>query len=152
MNSFHLISATHIRYRRPLWPNYLLGVARRFLDRGYQLKNIHCVVGGDVPTGAGLSSSAALECGFAFALDQLHFFNTPKLELIYMAQWAEHNYVGVKCGIMDQFSSMMGAEGQRLCARLPLLILPLFSRGPEGLLYCTLRYNGQTLFGGFCLQ
>jgi galactokinase len=95
----------------PLWPNYLLGVARRFLDRGYQLKNIHCVVGGDVPTGAGLSSSAALECGFAFALDHLHLFNTPKLELIYMAQWAEHNYVGVKCGIMDQFSSMMGAEG-----------------------------------------
>ncbi|HMG89767.1 MAG TPA: galactokinase [Chryseolinea sp.] len=95
-----------------LWPNYLLGVARRFLDRGFQLKNIHCVVGGDVPTGAGLSSSAALECGFAFALDQLHSFNTPKLELIHIAQWAEHNYVGVKCGIMDQFSSMMGADGQ----------------------------------------
>jgi galactokinase len=95
-----------------LWPNYLLGVARRFLDLGFQLKNIHCVIGGDVPTGAGLSSSAALECGFAFALDQLHSFNIPKLELIHIAQWAEHNYVGVKCGIMDQFSSMMGAEGK----------------------------------------
>jgi galactokinase len=96
----------------PLWPNYLLGVARRFLDKGYKLKNIHCVVGGDVPTGAGLSSSAALECGFAFALDQLHSFNVPKLDLVHMAQWAEHNYAGVKCGIMDQFSSMMGAEGK----------------------------------------
>jgi galactokinase len=96
----------------PLWPNYLLGIVRRLLDRGFQLKNIHCVVGGDVPTGAGLSSSAALECGFAFALDQLHSFNIPKLDLIHIAQWAEHNYVGVKCGIMDQFSSMMGAEGK----------------------------------------
>lgn len=95
-----------------LWPNYLLGVVRSFLDRGYRLQNINCVVGGDVPTGAGLSSSAALECGFAFALDQLHSLNVPKIDLIHMAQWAEHNYAGVKCGIMDQFSSMMGAEGK----------------------------------------
>jgi galactokinase len=101
-----------LRIDETLWPNYLLGVARRFLDKGYKLKNIHCVVGGDVPTGAGLSSSAALECGFAFALDQLHSFNVPKLDLIHMAQWAEHVYVGVKCGIMDQFSSMMGSEGK----------------------------------------
>lgn len=100
------------RVPEPLWPNYLLGVARSFLDRGYKMKNIHCVVGGDVPTGAGLSSSAALECGFAFALDQLHSFNVPKLDMVHMAQWAEHNYAGVKCGIMDQFSSMMGAEGK----------------------------------------
>jgi galactokinase len=107
---FH-ISQPH-KVPEPLWPNYLLGVARRFLDKGYNLKNIHCVVGGDVPTGAGLSSSAALECGFAFALDQLHSFNVPKLDLVHMAQWAEHNYAGVKCGIMDQFSSMMGAEGK----------------------------------------
>jgi galactokinase len=96
----------------PFWPNYLLGVVRSFLDKGYTLKNIHCVVGGDVPTGAGLSSSAALECGFAFAVNQLHSFEIPKLELVHMAQWAEHHYVGVKCGIMDQFSSMMGAEGK----------------------------------------
>jgi len=96
----------------PLWPNYLLGVARRFMDKGYPLKPFHCIVGGDVPTGAGLSSSAALECGFAFALNLLHAFNIPKLEMIHMAQWAEHQYAGVKCGIMDQFASMMGVEGK----------------------------------------
>ena len=95
----------------PLWPNYLLGVARQFVDKGYPLKPFHCVVGGDVPTGAGLSSSAALECGFAFALNLLHDFSIPKLELVHMAQWAEHHYAGVKCGIMDQFASMMGLEG-----------------------------------------
>jgi len=105
------IDAPH-KITEPFWPNYLLGVVRRFIDKGYQLKNLHCVVGGDVPTGAGLSSSAALECGFAFAINEIHSFNVPKLELIHMAQWAEHHYVGVKCGIMDQFSSMMGAEGK----------------------------------------
>jgi galactokinase len=95
----------------PQWPNYLLGVVRQFIDKGYPVKPFHCIIGGDVPTGAGLSSSAALECGFAFAVNHLHGFHIPKLELIHMAQWAEHNYVGVKCGIMDQFASMMGVEG-----------------------------------------
>jgi galactokinase len=68
-------------------------------------------VDGDVPEGAGLSSSAALECGFVFAINHLHSFAIPKLEMIHMAQWAEHHFVGVKCGIMDQFASMMGAAG-----------------------------------------
>jgi galactokinase len=95
----------------PLWPNYLLGVVRQFINKGYRVRPLHCIIGGDVPTGAGLSSSAALECGFAFALNHLHGFTVPKLELIHMAQWAEHHYAGVKCGIMDQFASMMGVEG-----------------------------------------
>ncbi|MBA4058302.1 MAG: galactokinase, partial [Marivirga sp.] len=96
----------------PFWPNYLLGVARQFVDKGHPLKPFHCIVDGDVPTGAGLSSSAALECGFAFALNELHSYTIPRLELLHMAQWSEHHFVGVKCGIMDQFSSMMGAEGK----------------------------------------
>ena len=100
-----------VRLSDPLWPNYLLGVVRQFIDKGYQVRPIHCVIGGDVPTGAGLSSSAALECGFAFAVNHLHGFPITKLELIHMAQWAEHHYAGVKCGIMDQFASMMGVEG-----------------------------------------
>jgi galactokinase len=95
----------------PVWPNYLLGVIRQFIDKGYSIKPFHCIIGGDVPTGAGLSSSAALECGFAFAVNHLHGHQLPKLELIHMAQWAEHHYAGVKCGIMDQFASMMGREG-----------------------------------------
>ncbi|MBL0745457.1 galactokinase [Chryseolinea lacunae] len=100
------------KVENPAWANYLLGVVRQFVDKGYDLKPFHAIIGGNVPTGAGLSSSAALECGFAFAVDQLHGFQVPKLDLIHMAQWAEHHYVGVKCGIMDQFSSMMGAAGQ----------------------------------------
>ncbi|MEJ7644402.1 MAG: galactokinase [Chryseolinea sp.] len=96
----------------PLWANYMLGVARGFIDRGYVLKGFNCVMDGDVPTGGGLSSSAALECGFAFCLNEIFHFNVPKLEMVRMAQWSEHNYVGVMCGIMDQFASMMSESGK----------------------------------------
>jgi galactokinase len=88
-----------------------LGVVRKFADEGHIVKAFNCVIDGDIPTGAGLSYSAALECSFAYSLNHLHEFNIPKIELIHIAQWAEHNYAGVKCGIMDQFSSMMGLEG-----------------------------------------
>ncbi|WP_276369766.1 galactokinase [Chryseolinea sp. H1M3-3] len=108
--SFH--TSDPARVKSPLWANYLLGVVRKIIDQGHAVKSFNCVVDGDVPTGAGLSSSAALECSFAFALDQLHQFNIPRQQLIFIAQWAEHNYAGVKCGIMDQFSSMMGLEGK----------------------------------------
>jgi galactokinase len=100
------------RIESPKWANYLLGVIRQFLDHGHTLKPFHCVFGGNIPMGAGLSSSASMECGFAFALNELNQLNIPKETLIRMAQWSEHHYVGVKCGIMDQFATMMGAEGQ----------------------------------------
>jgi galactokinase len=94
----------------PKWANYLLGVMRQFVDHGYALKPFRCVFGGNIPTGAGLSSSAALECGFAYALNELNQFQVPRENMVRMAQWSEHHFVGVKCGIMDQFASMMGAE------------------------------------------
>lgn len=92
----------------PRWANYLLGVLRQFVDMGMPVKPFHCVFGGDIPMGAGLSSSASVECGFAYAINALHGFGLPKEKLITMAQWSEHHFVGVKCGIMDQFASMMG--------------------------------------------
>jgi galactokinase len=108
----HFDMADPRQVQSPFWSNYLLGVARQFVDRGYPLKPFACIIDGDIPTGAGLSSSAALECGFAFALNYLHDHGLPRQELIYMAQWAEHHFVGVKCGIMDQFASMMGCKGK----------------------------------------
>lgn len=95
----------------PAWVNYLLGVIKQFQMDGHKLRAFKCVFGGDVPLGAGLSSSASVECGFAFALNELNDLGVPKARMIEMAQWAEHNYVGVKCGIMDQFASMMGKKG-----------------------------------------
>lgn len=96
------------KVKEPKWVNYLLGVLHQFKERGHSIPPFQCVVGGSVPVGAGLSSSAAVECGFAFALNELLSAQIPKLQLITMAQWSEHHYAGVKCGIMDQFASMMG--------------------------------------------
>ena len=94
----------------PSWANYLLGIVRQFVDRRFVVAPFNCVFGGNIPVGSGLSSSAALECGFAFCLQQLNAHQIPKPELARMGQWSEHNFVGVRCGIMDQFANMMGKE------------------------------------------
>lgn len=113
---------------QPKWANYLLGVMRQLVDHGYTLKPFRCVFGGNIPAGSGLSSSAALETGFAFALNELHQFKIQKEKMIHMAQWAEHHYVGVKCGIMDQFASMMGSDDKVIlldCRSLEFKYSPL---------------------------
>jgi len=112
----------------PAWVNYLLGVLRQLVDQGHTIKPFHCVFGGNIPLGAGLSSSASVEGGFAFAINTLFGFQIPKLELVHMAQWSEHHFVGVKCGIMDQFASIMGAKEKVLlldCRSLEYRYLPL---------------------------
>ena len=90
------------------WANYLLGVADQFIKSGCGLRGIDCVFGGDIPIGAGLSSSAAIETGFAIVLNSLFGCNKTKLDMVKMAQNAEHEYAGVMCGIMDQFATMYG--------------------------------------------
>ena len=95
-----------------LWANYLLGVVAQFQQRGVVVPGFDCVFGGNVPMGAGLSSSAAVECGLAFALDLLLHTGLSRLELARMSQRAEHQFAGVQCGIMDQFASLFGRPGQ----------------------------------------
>ena len=92
------------------WANYLLGVAAQYKKAGYELTGIDCVFGGNIPLGAGLSSSAAIENGFAFALKEILEAPVSKIQMIKMAQKAEHEYAGVMCGIMDQFASMTGKK------------------------------------------
>lgn len=96
------------------WANYLLGVAAQFIKYGHKLSGVDCVFGGDIPMGAGLSSSAAIENGFAFALNEIFDINLSKLEIVKIAQKAEHEYAGVMCGIMDQFASMHGKKNNAL--------------------------------------
>lgn len=98
------------KVEQPLWLNYLLGILQQLRTRGYVLKSFNCVIGSTIPAGAGMSSSAALECGFVYALNVINRLNLDKVEMIKISQWSEHNYAGVQCGIMDQFSSMMGKE------------------------------------------
>src|SRR5690606_20757561 len=76
----------------PKWASYLLGVLDIFREQGYSIAPFNCVFGGNVPLGAGMSSSAAMECGFAAALNEFKLLNVPKLDMIKTAQWAEHNF------------------------------------------------------------
>lgn len=95
------------------WARYIFGVCREILKRGGVVKGFDAVFAGNVPLGAGLSSSAALESCFAFALnDMFNENNIDKFELAKIGQATEHNYCGVNCGIMDQFASVMGQVGK----------------------------------------
>ncbi|MBN2088659.1 galactokinase [candidate division KSB1 bacterium] len=92
------------------WPNYLMGVIDQFQKAGYKIDNFDCVFGGDIPIGAGMSSSAAIEAGFGSALNEMFQLGIAKIDIVKMGQKAENEFVGVKCGIMDQFISVFGAE------------------------------------------
>jgi galactokinase len=92
------------------WPNYILGSVAQFTKRGIPLKGFNAVLTSDIPMGAGLSSSAAVECATVFALNELLQAKLDRLSMVKMAQKAEHEYAGVMCGIMDQFASMMGIK------------------------------------------
>jgi len=90
------------------WAHYIQGMVAICRTAGHEISGFNCVFGGDIPIGAGLSSSAALECGTGRGLIEMGGWNMESWELIKLAQQAEHQYVGVKCGIMDQFASVMG--------------------------------------------
>lgn len=92
------------------WKNYVLGVIDQFIQKGFSLKGFHIVFGGNLPVGSGLSSSAALECGLATALNDFNAFNIPKKELALLCQHAEHTFPEMQCGIMDQYASMFGEK------------------------------------------
>lgn len=93
------------------WAKYIFGVCREMIKRGATLKCFDSAFAGDVPLGAGMSSSAALESTYAFALNDMLSLGFEKMELAKIGQATEHNYVGVKCGIMDQFASIHGKAG-----------------------------------------
>ena len=96
---------------RASWARYIFGVCREIIKRGHQIKGFDTAFAGDVPLGAGMSSSAALESTFAFALNDMLSLGIDKFELARIGQSTEHNYCGVKCGIMDQFASLFGKAG-----------------------------------------
>ncbi len=92
------------------WPNYILGIVDQLLKAGHKLKGFNAVITGDVPLGAGLSSSAAVECATIYAFNELFELGLSKLEMVKMAQKAENHFVGLQCGIMDMFASMFGKK------------------------------------------
>ena len=123
------------------WANYIFGVCREIIKRGYQLQGFDTVFYGNVPIGAGMSSSAALESTFAFALNELLNLGIDKFELARIGQATEHNYVGVKCGIMDQFASLFGKAGHLMrlnCATMEFEYYPFNPKGYNVVLLDTL--------------
>jgi len=94
------------------WANYILGVIDQLRQSGHQVEGFDCVFGGDIPRGAGMSSSAAVECGLAMGLNQLFGFGLDRQQIARLAQKAENEYVGVQCGIMDQFANLFGKQHQ----------------------------------------
>lgn len=110
------------------WANYIIGVMYGLQAKGVSLEGFNAVFGGNIPVGSGLSSSAALECSTTYALAKLFSCELNQDEVIRIAREAEHNFAGVKCGVMDQFASVMGSEGHAIqldCRSLDYQYLPL---------------------------
>jgi len=118
---------------RASWARYIFGVCREMIKRGVEVKGFNTAFAGDVPLGAGMSSSAALESAYAYALNDLFGDNKiDKFELAKVGQATEHNYIGVKCGIMDQFASVFGKEGSLMRLNCRSLEYQYFPFKPEG--------------------
>ena len=114
------------------WACYIFGVCRETIKRGGKVQGFDTVFAGDVPLGAGLSSSAALESCFAFAINELNGNGIDKFELAKIGQSTEHNYCGVNCGIMDQFASCFGKEGSLIRLNCKTLEYQYFPFNPKG--------------------
>ena len=102
---------TTVKPSEQQWENYILGVIHEIQLITDKLEGFDCVLDSNIPVGSGISSSAALECGLAFGLNELFNLGLSKISIVEIGQRAEHNYVGTKCGIMDQFASVMSKAG-----------------------------------------
>jgi len=114
------------------WARYIFGVCREMIKRGGRVAGFDTVFAGDVPLGAGLSSSAALESTFAYALNELFDNKIDKFELARIGQMTEHHYCGVNCGIMDQFASCFGRKGCLIRLNCKTMEYKYFPFDPKG--------------------
>jgi galactokinase len=94
-----------------VWTNYIRGVVNQLQLNGFQFEGMNCVFSSNIPVGSGLSSSAALECGFIKGVKELFQLDIKPIDIALMGQKAEH-WVGINCGIMDQFASVLGLENK----------------------------------------
>ena len=117
---------------RTSWARYIYGVCREIIKRGGKLEGFNTAFAGDVPLGAGMSSSAALESVYAYALNDMFNLGIDKFELAKIGQATEHNYCGVKCGIMDQFASIFGKAGSLMRLDCRSLEHQYFPFDPKG--------------------
>ena len=133
-------SLANLRVSEKQWANYLIGVIVQFVKKRKFPTGFDISLTSNVPIGAGLSSSAAIECSIAFGLNELFEFGIDKMELTFMAQKAEHDFAGVQCGIMDQFASMFGKKDHVIlldCQNMEYQYFPLNMKGYQIILFDT---------------
>lgn len=115
MEESHTFSTNNLKIDQSgSWRNYVVGIVAEIAKIQGKLNGFNAVFSGNIPNGSGLSSSAALENSMVFGLNELFDLNLKKEEMIHISQRAEHHYVGVKCGIMDQYASMFGQKNKAL--------------------------------------
>ncbi|NRT12727.1 galactokinase [Flavobacterium sp. 14A] len=110
-DEFEIDVTKEITQTESVWTNYIRGVLQQLKQNGFEFEGVNCVFSSNIPVGSGLSSSAALECGFLFGMNELFQLNIKPIDIALLGQKAEH-WVGIHCGIMDQFSSVMGKENK----------------------------------------
>jgi galactokinase len=114
------------------WSTYVLGVVNQLSTRGYKITGFNLVLDGNIPIGAGLSSSAAVESAVVFALNEVFQLKISKMEMVLIAQKAEHTFSGVMCGVMDMFANMFGKKDHVIkldCRSLAYQYKPLVLKG-----------------------
>ena len=129
----------NIRPSMESWQNYILGVVAGIQARTEGLRGFQCTLESSIPIGSGLSSSAALECGIAYGVNELFKLGLDPITLVKLSQEAEHQFVGTQCGIMDQFASVMSTAGKVIlldCRTLEHRYIPLEMED-----YCFLLIN-----------
>jgi galactokinase len=135
---FNALSPAPVRDR--FWANYVIGVLAGLRAHGAVRQGFHGMFMGDVPLGAGLSSSAALEISSALALSSLYGITVDKIELARIGQAAEHQFAGVKCGLLDQISSLFGRGDALVMSDFRTLDVKAVPMGHEA---CFLMCNTQ---------
>ncbi|MEP6685035.1 MAG: galactokinase [Parafilimonas sp.] len=114
-NENYIADIENLQQNKLHWSSYVLGVADQLLKKKYSITGFNIIIDGDVPVGAGMAASAAIECATVFALNELFELNISKLEMVKIAQKAEQDFVGLQCGIMDMFTSMYGKKDHVIC-------------------------------------
>ena len=126
--SFEISLSNISKQSKQIWTNYFLGIIHQLQKRSIFLEGVDVVFGGTIPIGAGMSSSAAIECGFLYALNDIFDLHLNPITIVKYAQFAEHEFVGVNCGIMDQFAVVFSKPESALrldCESLEYQHIPL---------------------------